>query len=120
LCLAHVWQVGGPAVVDDTSLCFTALNGMPGEGLPSPLLLHDPPEGPYIKHFLDAIGHIGLNNLLAAYPDKSAHAQAIIAFSLGPSHEPVVFVGRTPGKVAALIPPHTVFISTDRGSTWPA
>ena len=57
------------------------------------------PTGPYIKHFLDAIGHVGLNNLLAAYPDKSAHAQAIFAFTLGPTHEPMVFVGRTPGQV---------------------
>ena len=55
--------------------------------------------GPYIKHFMDAIGHAGLNNLLAAYDDKTAYAQCIFAFSPGPDHEPLVFVGRTPGRV---------------------
>jgi hypothetical protein len=74
--------------------------------------------GPYIKSFLDAIGHVGLNNLLAAYPDKSAHAQAIIAFSLGPTHEPIVFVGRTPGKVDNLflvsIHVHRLYLHGDR------
>ena len=34
-----------------------------------------------------------------AYPDKSAYAQCIFAFSLGPHDEPRVFVGRTPGKI---------------------
>ena len=41
----------------------------------------------------------GLNNLLAAYDDKSAYAQCIFAFSLGPGQKPVVFDGRTPGKI---------------------
>ena len=41
---------------EDTLLCFNALNGLPG---------------PYIKWFLQKLGHEGLNNLLAAYEDKS-------------------------------------------------
>ena len=77
-------QVNGPVMVEDTSLCFNALKGLPG---------------PYIKWFLDSIGHEGLNNLLAAYPDKSAYAQCIFAFSQGPGSEPIVFSGRTPGLI---------------------
>ena len=37
--------------------------------------------GVYIKWFLEKTGHAGLNNLLAAYADKSAYAQCIFAFS---------------------------------------
>ena len=58
-CRLAAAQVGGPVMVEDTSLCFTALGGLPG---------------PYIKWFLEKTGHAGLNNLLAAYDDKSAHA----------------------------------------------
>ena len=53
-------------LVEDTSLHFNALNGLPG---------------PYIKWFLDKIGHVGLNNLLAAYTDKSAYAQVMSSHS---------------------------------------
>ncbi len=77
-------RVRGPVLVEDTSLCFNALGGLPG---------------PYIKWFLDKTGHVGLNNLLAAYPDKSAYAQCIFAFSAGPGATPVVFTGRTHGKI---------------------
>lgn len=45
-------QVGGPVMVEDTSLCYNALGGMPG---------------PYIKWFLDKLGHEGLNKILAGY-----------------------------------------------------
>jgi inosine triphosphate pyrophosphatase len=37
--------VGGPVIVEDTCLCFNALNGLPG---------------PYIKWFLDALKPDGL------------------------------------------------------------
>lgn len=53
-------EVGTAVLVEDTSLHFNALNGLPG---------------PYIKWFLEKIGHVGLNNMLAAYVDKSAYAQ---------------------------------------------
>jgi inosine triphosphate pyrophosphatase len=48
---------------------------------------------------LDKTGHVGLNNLLAAYEDKSAYAQCTFAYSSGPGAEPVVFDGRTAGKI---------------------
>lgn len=47
------------------------------------------------KWFLEAIGHTGLNNLLVAYPDKSAQAVCTFAYCEGPGHEPIVFQGRT-------------------------
>jgi len=78
-------EIGGPTLVEDTSLCFNALNGLPG---------------PYIKWFLEKTGHEGLNNLLAAYADKSAYAQCIFAYSTGPEDkDPMVFVGRTHGVI---------------------
>ena len=77
--------LGGPALVEDTSLCFNALNGLPG---------------PYVKWFLEKTGHEGLNNMLAAYEDKSAYAQCVFAYASGPDDaEPTTFVGKTHGKI---------------------
>lgn len=83
-CKLAAQQVGGPVMVEDTSLCFNALGGLPGI---------------YIKWFLDKLGHEGLNNMLAAYADKTAYAQCIFCLSLGPGHEPVAFVGQTQGAI---------------------
>ncbi|ONK70956.1 uncharacterized protein A4U43_C04F3240 [Asparagus officinalis] len=77
-------EVNGPVLVEDTCLCFNALNGLPG---------------PYIKWFLQKTGHEGLNNLLAAYEDKSAYAMCVFSLALGPSVEPMAFVGKTQGKI---------------------
>jgi len=77
-------QVDGLVLVEDTSLCFNALGGLPGV---------------YIKWFLEKTGHEGLNNLLHAYEDKSAYAQCIFALSTGPDSDPIPFVGRTPGRI---------------------
>jgi inosine triphosphate pyrophosphatase len=77
-------EVNGPCMVEDTSLCFNALSGLPGV---------------YIKWFYDKTGLDGLNNILAAYVDKSAYAQCIFAFSIGPGHEPILFTGKTAGKI---------------------
>ena len=86
--LTAAQEVGGPVIVEDTSLCFNALDGLPG---------------PYIKWFLDKLGHEGLNNMLAAYEDKSAYAQCIFAFTPGPDVAPITFVGQTHGTVVATI-----------------
>ena len=83
-CRLAAEQLRGPVLVEDTSLCFNALGGLPGV---------------YIKWFLDKTGHVGLNNLLAAYPDKSAYAQCIFAFSPGAGAEPMLFTGRTEGTI---------------------
>jgi non-canonical purine NTP pyrophosphatase (RdgB/HAM1 family) len=103
-CRLAAQQVGGPVLVEDTSLCFNALGGLPGV---------------YIKWFLEKLGHEGLNNMLLAYADKSAYAQCIFAFAEGPHDEPRVFVGRTHvsggsapqrrvrSSTPALLPPHS-------------
>ncbi|KAL6800041.1 inosine triphosphate pyrophosphatase-like protein [Trichoderma sp. SZMC 28012] len=76
--------VQGPVLIEDTSLCFNALEELPG---------------PYIKWFFEKLGCEGLNNLLAAYPDKSAQAVCTFAYCEGPGHEPILFQGRTNGKI---------------------
>ncbi|KAH7152539.1 inosine triphosphate pyrophosphatase-like protein [Dactylonectria estremocensis] len=76
--------VQGPVLVEDTALCYNALEGLPG---------------PYIKWFLTSTGHEGLNNLLAAYTDKSAEAVCTFGYSQGPGHKPILFQGRCPGKI---------------------
>jgi inosine triphosphate pyrophosphatase len=75
--------LGARVLVEDTSLCFNALGGLPGV---------------YIKWFLDKTGHAGLNNLLMAYEDKSAYAQCIFALA-EPDGEVRTFVGRCPGRI---------------------
>jgi len=52
------------------------------------------------KWFLSETGHQGLNNLLAAYPDKSAEAVCTFGYAAGPGHKPVLFQGRCPVRVA--------------------
>ena len=74
----------GPVLVDDTSLCYNALHGLPG---------------PYIKWFMDKTGHEGLNKILAGYEDKSAYAQCIFAFCPSPGAPIKTFVGKTAGTI---------------------
>ncbi|CAM9980810.1 unnamed protein product [Phaeothamnion confervicola] len=84
-CRLAAAAVGGPVMVEDTALCFNALNGLPG---------------PYIKWFLQKTGHEGLNNLLAAYDDKSAFAQqCVFSYTAGPGQEVHLFEGRTAGII---------------------
>jgi len=85
-------KVNGPVLTEDTSLCYNALQGLPG---------------PYIKWFLEKLGHDGLNRLLAGYEDKTAYAQCIFAFCAGPNSEPIVFDGRCPGRIVPARGPTT-------------
>lgn len=73
-----------PCMVEDTSLCFNALNGLPGV---------------YIKWFLESVGLEGLNKMLNGFDDRSAYAQCIFAYYDGVMPEPLVFVGRTAGTI---------------------
>jgi inosine triphosphate pyrophosphatase len=77
-------QLKASVLTEDTALEFNALKGLPG---------------PYIKYFLTALGHEGLNNLLMAYEDKSAVAVCTFAFCEGPGSKPVLFQGRTDGRI---------------------
>lgn len=52
-------------MVEDTSLCYNALGGMPG---------------PYIKWFLDKLGHEGLNKILAGYDVRQVESW-LVAYS---------------------------------------
>lgn len=74
----------GPVLTEDTALEFRALNGLPG---------------PYIKYFLMSLGHEGLNNLLAAYEDKTITSVCTFAYCAGPGEKPILFQGRTDGKL---------------------
>lgn len=75
-----------PVVVEDTCLAFNALGGLPG---------------PYIKWFFDALGLDGLNNLLAAYEDKSAEAICTFAYSNGEGEQVRLFTGVTKGTIVS-------------------
>ncbi|KAL8944410.1 MAG: hypothetical protein Q9216_000461 [Gyalolechia sp. 2 TL-2023] len=81
--------VGGPVLVEDTCLCFNALKELPG---------------PYIKWFLQALGHQGLNNLLAAYEDKGAQAVCTFAYCEGSAQEPIIFEGRVEVGLGKIVP----------------
>jgi Ham1 family len=59
------------------------------------------------KWFLSTLSHADLNNLLAAYSDKSAEAICTFAFSAGPGQEPLIFQGRTVGKIVPARGPGT-------------
>lgn len=83
-CTAAAGLVGGPVITEDTSLCFNALRGLPG---------------PYIRSFLESCGLEGLHKMLSGFEDKSAYAQTVVAFSAGPGKDPIVFDGRTNGKI---------------------
>ncbi len=77
-------RVNQPVIVEDTSLCFNALKGLPG---------------PYIKWFLDSIGPEGLHRMLHGFEDKSGYAQCIISYMDADLKEPKLFVGRTAGTI---------------------
>ncbi|MBN2112489.1 RdgB/HAM1 family non-canonical purine NTP pyrophosphatase [Candidatus Woesearchaeota archaeon] len=76
-------KIGKACFVDDTALCFNALNGLPGE---------------YIKFFADKLGLKKLVKLLDGFEDKTAKAMAVVAYCK-PGIEPVVFEGVVNGKI---------------------
>ncbi|KAI0273160.1 Ham1-like protein [Russula aff. rugulosa BPL654] len=100
--------IGGPVITEDTALCFAAMNGLPG---------------PYIKFFLRELGHEGLNRMLDGFPTRAAWALCTFAYSAGPGTEPILFEGRTDGKIVpARGPPKfgwdPVFEAEDTGLTY--
>jgi len=100
--------IGGPVITEDTALCFAAMNGLPG---------------PYIKFFLRELGHEGLNRMLDGFPTRAAWALCTFAYSAGPGTEPILFEGRTDGKIVpARGPPNfgwdPVFEAEDTGLTY--
>ena len=66
-------QLGKPCFVDDTSLAFTALDGLPG---------------PYIRDFLERLGTEKLPRLLDGFSDKTATVICCIGYA-EPGEKPV-------------------------------
>ena len=117
--------VGGPVLVDDTSLCFSALGGLPGPyikwyvagrgtascagpgrkqmGTAYQLSTHSSflplPHRPIHLRFQDKLGGAGLVKMLRGFDDRGAWALCSVAFSPGPGAEPCVFIGRTDGVI---------------------
>ena len=86
-CRAAVNIVKGPAIVEDTCLCFNAMKGLPG---------------PYIKWFVDKIGPGGLYRMLQGWEDKSAEAICTFAYCDGRPEDPVLmFHGSTQGTIVS-------------------
>ncbi|KAF2095173.1 inosine triphosphate pyrophosphatase [Rhizodiscina lignyota] len=83
-CKRAAESVQGPVLVEDTCLCFKAMNDLPG---------------PYVKYFLLALGSEDMHKMLAGFEDKSAQAVCTFAYSEGPGHKPILFQGRTDGKL---------------------
>ena len=83
-CSIAVQAVNGPVLVEDTSLCFNALNGLPG---------------PYVKWFYSKLGLTGLQDLLHAYKDKTARALCVFAYCPGPGEDVVTFEGSVDGSI---------------------
>jgi inosine triphosphate pyrophosphatase len=78
-------KTGKTAFVEDTSLCFNALNGLPG---------------PYVKDFIKKIGVPGLYELIKPYKDKSAVALVSIGY-YEPGKKPLIFQGKVTGKIVS-------------------
>lgn len=77
--------IQGPVIVEDTCLCFNALNGLPG---------------PYIKWFLQKLKPEGLYKLLSGFDDKSAEVVCTFAYHSGvPDTEVILFQGKTSGEI---------------------
>jgi len=83
-CREAARRLRSPVIVEDTSLCFGALGGLPG---------------PYVKWFLKNLGPEGLPRLIADFDDKSADAVCIFGYSSGDDDEVILFEGRTSGQI---------------------
>lgn len=73
-----------PLIIEDTSLSFNALNGMPG---------------PYIKDFHFANGSKTLYKMIENFEDKTAVARCIIVYQFGPDENFITFIGETEGMI---------------------
>jgi inosine triphosphate pyrophosphatase len=76
-------QQEGSLIVEDTSLYFNALNGLPG---------------PFIKWFLESLGHDGLYKLADSFGDTTAYAKTTIGYTDG-AGTIKFFEGRIDGEI---------------------
>lgn len=73
-----------PVLIEDTSLCFDALGGLPG---------------PFIKWFIQKMGTAGLPRLLAGFEDKTAYGVCTFALCMGHGQEVLIFQGKCKGTI---------------------
>lgn len=85
-CLEAAKYVKGPVIVEDTSLAFNGLNGLPGV---------------YIKWFLDKLKPEGLHKLLTGFDDKTAQAICTFAYVRDENSDVILFQGVTNGTIVA-------------------
>ncbi|KAL6122479.1 Non-canonical purine NTP pyrophosphatase [Nucleospora cyclopteri] len=83
-CLEATKYVDGPILVEDTSLCFNALGGLPG---------------PYIKWFLEKLKPIGLFKMLSSFGDKTGYAMCTLAYYEKNNDKILFFEGKCVGKI---------------------
>ena len=76
--------VGGPVLIDDTSLSFSAFGGLPG---------------PYIKWFIDGMPLQDVVKMLTGFDDKRANAVCTLAYCDGPGHPVRIFEGIHQGHI---------------------
>lgn len=82
-CKAAFAKILRPVIIEDTSLCFNALSGLPGV---------------YIRDFYERLGNTGLSALLSGHTDKTAYAQCIFAYT-SDGEDVKLFTGKTHGKI---------------------
>ncbi|CAF0789275.1 unnamed protein product [Didymodactylos carnosus] len=89
-CKAAQKMVDGAILIEDVSLCFKALNHLPG---------------PYVKWFVEDLKLEGFSKILTAYDDKRAIAQVIYAYGEkdkdGNPTEPKLFTGESKGIIVS-------------------
>ncbi|QKF93582.1 inosine triphosphate pyrophosphatase [Fadolivirus algeromassiliense] len=73
-----------PLIIEDTSLCFNGMGGMPG---------------PYIKWFLSSIGPDGLVKMIDRFDDRTAQAVCCVSYMENESSDPKLFVGMVNGMI---------------------
>jgi inosine triphosphate pyrophosphatase len=73
-----------PVIVEDTSLCLTALGGLPSV---------------YIKDFWETLGNKGMISLLDGYEDRSAYVQCTLCFARDGDSPVKTFVGKAFGSI---------------------
>lgn len=75
----------GELIIEDTSLYFNSMNGLPG---------------PFIKWFLDAMGIDGLADLASRFDNQAAEARTIIAY-ISEAGEIKYFEGKLSGRIVS-------------------
>ena len=80
-------KLGCAVIIDDISVSFPAIGGLPG---------------PYIKSFLEALGEEGLYKLISHYQDHTCYATCHIGFLEDAKKDPLLFEYSVKGTV---VPP---------------